>query len=205
MDEGGASTIRDSSSNGKNGTLTNGPFWTKGKKGNAIKFDGKNDYVAVGDVYNGVKSISFWLKAGNTTQNILDLNGSAYVQVSSGTIAATSWPSTVVIYVDGKNSSTIDTEWRFVAITTDNATGINASAVNLAKVGASYYSGVLDEVRIYDRTLSSIEINYLYNEKKPVGQWDLDEGAGTTAHDSQNNLNITFPGDSANQPTWTKP
>ena len=37
----------DDSDNGNNGTLTNGPTWTTGVNGNAIQFDGSNDYVQI--------------------------------------------------------------------------------------------------------------------------------------------------------------
>ena len=48
FDEGSGTTAGDSSGNGNNGTLVNGPTWTAGKVGSqAISFDGSNDYIAV--------------------------------------------------------------------------------------------------------------------------------------------------------------
>jgi len=44
--DGTGSTASDASGNGNNGTLTNGPIWTSsGKFGNALAFDGVDDYV----------------------------------------------------------------------------------------------------------------------------------------------------------------
>jgi hypothetical protein len=47
------------------GTLTNmaGTEWSAGRVGNALNFDGSNDYVNVGAVSSGVRALSFWIKA----------------------------------------------------------------------------------------------------------------------------------------------
>jgi chitodextrinase len=48
--EGVGTATADGSTNGNGGTLVNGPSWiTAGKYGNAINFDGVNDYVRVAD------------------------------------------------------------------------------------------------------------------------------------------------------------
>ena len=50
FDEGSGTTAADSSGNGNDGTLVNGPTWiADGKYGGALKFDGVNDYVYVRD------------------------------------------------------------------------------------------------------------------------------------------------------------
>ena len=49
FDEGSGTATGDATSNGNNGTLTNGPTWTIGKHGRALLFDGVNDYVSVPD------------------------------------------------------------------------------------------------------------------------------------------------------------
>src|SRR3989338_5343069 len=48
FDEGAGTTANDSSGNNNTGTLTNGPTWTTGKIGQALNFDGVNDYVDLG-------------------------------------------------------------------------------------------------------------------------------------------------------------
>jgi len=172
----------DTSGNSRNGNVV-GAKAAIGQSGQGMEFDGIDDYVDAGNVYDGVKTIAFWIKADDTddttyfdgkldeiyfysqalnvdqigqlyrvgarrtiignysssgnefssarpTSKIFDLNGTANIEVSSGTITANGFTSPT-IYVDGSATSTIDDEWRFVAITTD--TGINASAVNLGK------------------------------------------------------------------------
>ena len=50
FNEGVNTTTADASGNLNTGTLTNGPVWTtQGKYGNAITFDGVNDFVSVPD------------------------------------------------------------------------------------------------------------------------------------------------------------
>ena len=47
FDETSGTTAADSSGNGKNATLVNGPTWVAGKSGNAVNLDGSNDYVSM--------------------------------------------------------------------------------------------------------------------------------------------------------------
>ncbi|MGI0012713.1 MAG: LamG-like jellyroll fold domain-containing protein [Nitrososphaera sp.] len=49
-DESSGTTAVDSSGNGRTATLLNGPTWTLGKYGNAIGFDGIDDYVAASNL-----------------------------------------------------------------------------------------------------------------------------------------------------------
>ncbi|HKQ65248.1 MAG TPA: LamG-like jellyroll fold domain-containing protein, partial [Methylomirabilota bacterium] len=50
FNEGQGTSTVDASGNGNTGTLTNGPTWTtQGRYGNAITFDGTNDFVSVPD------------------------------------------------------------------------------------------------------------------------------------------------------------
>ncbi len=66
FNEGTSTIAYDSSSEGNNGTLTNDPTWVIGRSGNAVRFDGVDDYVNVGDVdtCEGFDdcSISAWVK-----------------------------------------------------------------------------------------------------------------------------------------------
>jgi hypothetical protein len=49
FDAGAGTVAADSSGNGNNGTLLNGPVWTTGVTGRALRFDGSNDEVTVAD------------------------------------------------------------------------------------------------------------------------------------------------------------
>ena len=65
MDEGSGTIAGDSSGNGNTGTLTNGPTWAPGKYGNAVNFDGTNDYISVPDATSlkpSTITVAFWTK-----------------------------------------------------------------------------------------------------------------------------------------------
>jgi len=47
FDEGSGITAYDSSGNNNDGTLVNGPSWVNGRVGEALSFDGVNDYIVV--------------------------------------------------------------------------------------------------------------------------------------------------------------
>ena len=49
FDEGEDDITEDSSGNGNNGNLINGPQWTDGKFGKALEFDGAATYVNCGN------------------------------------------------------------------------------------------------------------------------------------------------------------
>lgn len=64
----------------------------------------------------------------------------------------------------------------------------------------SYWSGSLDEARIYNRALSPAEVQALYNwAPKPRVHLKMDEGGGGTANDSSGN---NRPGTLNNNATW---
>ena len=65
--EGSGTTTADASGSLNTGTLTNGPVWTtQGKYGNAITFDGVNDFVSVSDSatldLGGTGTIEAWVR-----------------------------------------------------------------------------------------------------------------------------------------------
>jgi len=60
--------------------------------------------------------------------------------------------------------------------------------------------GLMDEVQIYDRAVSSSEITQIYNNSYSsvpnlVADWKFDETSGTTAYDSANQNHIYCGGD----------
>lgn len=63
FDEGTGTTAADSSANGNNGTLVNGPMWSGGIAGNALYFDGTDDNVTVMDSNSLDLSNAFTLSA----------------------------------------------------------------------------------------------------------------------------------------------
>ena len=70
FDDGVGITATDSSGNGNDGTLTNGPTWTTGQVDGALSFDGSNDYVDCGNNasldFDTNLTISIWFNLTNT-------------------------------------------------------------------------------------------------------------------------------------------
>lgn len=153
------------------------------------------------------ETVSFWMKAAtSTTQKIMDLNGTASISDSSGTITATNFTNPT-IYVDGNITSNVsDTSWHHVVVTT--GTSITANAIKMGAIGAMYYGGLIDDVRIYNRVLSQNEVRRLYRiggtfkinsqisndslAKGLVGLWTFDGGSpGIDKSGNNNNGTLT--------------
>ncbi len=131
--------------------------------GQAANIDGNNAPYA-GNVGSGIKSISFWIKADdNTSRKIFNIDGTDQIELNaSGIVTATSFPGTTVVYVDGTSASasTVAGKWHHVVIT--DTTGVNATTFDIGRVSASYFDGLIDDVRLYNRVLSQEEITRLY-------------------------------------------
>lgn len=146
----------DWSDAGNNGKVV-GPVTADGRFGRALDFDGTNDYVDIEDVGGGIKTVEFWIKAGSTTEKILELSATVNISVSGGVISATNFPAST-IYVNGvQKSDGLTTAWTHVAVT--DSTGVTADAVKLGRIGSNYLNGVLDEVGIYNDVRTSLEIS----------------------------------------------
>ena len=82
------------------------------------------------------------------------------IRIVSGTVTANSFTS-LTIYVDGAVSSTLNnTNWQHVVITT--GTNVNVSNLSLGVASSTYFGGTLDDLRMYNRALSSAEVKRLY-------------------------------------------
>ena len=191
FDETSGATSTDSSGNGNNGTLVNGPSWVSGKVGGALSFNGTTQYVSVADntslnLTNAI-TISFWLYQTSNyapdgyivTIYKNDMNGymprinngtfdvamaGNYHRNSGGAARLNTWLLGTITY-DG---TTITNYINGVAVAsssffaTINASG---SALIIGSRGGSteFYTGLIDDIRIYSRALSAAEIMALYN------------------------------------------
>jgi len=79
LDEVAGTTAADCSGNGHNGTLLNGPTWTTGTVGGALRFDGTNDSVSVPDAADlrlgTTMTIAFWVQKDANPTNYTRLIG----------------------------------------------------------------------------------------------------------------------------------
>jgi len=93
FDEGVGSTVYDTSGNGNNGTLTNGPTWATGKIGKALSFDGSDDYVDCGS---------------GSLLNVID-GSDDYVDCGSGSLLNVTGALTLEAWVKPNSFSNYDT------------------------------------------------------------------------------------------------
>ena len=188
FEEGSGTTTQDHSGNGNNGTLVNGVGWVAGQVGQAVNFDGTNDYVETGNTANLPNwTISGWVRglAAPSSANASgpihrDSNytiswnhqsaafrGAAAVQVggtwhaaSFGPLLANTWYYLAATY-DGQTLRA----YKDGALITSNTApaGAPTSEPDSLKLGrhntnAQFFRGTVDEVRVYNRALSLEEI-----------------------------------------------
>ncbi len=77
LDETTGTAVSDSSGNDFSGTLVNGPVWEAGRSGNAVAFDGSDDYVSLSSgIVSGLTTATFsaWINidAYATWQRVFD-------------------------------------------------------------------------------------------------------------------------------------
>jgi len=157
--------VADSSGQGNNGYLQGQTSTTTvpGKLGQALSFDGSNDYVDRGTGPTSVNTIAFWVYPKTTTEYFINLTSTTdYIWLNAGTVTATGLVDPT-IYVNGVVSSTLSAnQWQHVVVTTGTAE--NASNFDIGRTqDANYLEGNIDDVRIYNRVLSAGEVKQLYN------------------------------------------
>ena len=91
LNETGGLSAYDLSGNNNHGTLTNGPTWTPGRSGQALKFDGVDDYVNIVDsaqiLAPDALTFAAWVKilsGWNATDRIASKKGSLTWDATSG-------------------------------------------------------------------------------------------------------------------------
>jgi hypothetical protein len=182
----------DASGNNNNGTAVNSPTYVAGQIGQAISFDGSNG-VAIGTSpsFTDSFSLSLWVKKNNTIQSTVFSNYNGYggnelsirmdqwstnlyspaPNISTTPISDNYWHHMVVIRDSVSGSVTFYVEGVQVGIQT-GPTGIISYGYNgyLVIGGKKIYgtmtgslTGLVDDVRIYNRALSASEVGQLYN------------------------------------------
>jgi hypothetical protein len=136
FDDGSGTTATDGSGNGNHGQLRNGPTWVVGKLGQALQFDGVDDYVEVPhnaklEPTTGKATVSVWINAKRHTgpnnaqwQGILAKGGAPrlynlYTQQNQ-TLHFSTGPSGA--YIGSSSTGQVPlNEWVHVAIVVDGA------------------------------------------------------------------------------------
>ncbi len=151
FDEGSGSVAYDSSGNNNHGSLINGPAWVAGKKGNALSFDGSNDYVSIpaSSIFNfDTKqfAMSFWIKTTSKTQY---MNVFSYIDDSGTDPYYLIWFDNLAGLI---GMAVSNNEANVIESLTDLATdsyhhiAITRNANNVVSI---YVDGALDNTNIY--------------------------------------------------------
>jgi len=188
----GSGNPQDSSGNGNHGVLEGNAGYTTGKIGsNSLTLDGAGDAVSVEgvDSLSGDMTVSYWAKTTQTSlavitgfgdnsslgfQSGININGTGGLEFTT----AGSWV--------GVTNAIDDGEWHHVAVTLsgtsakgylDGAYGGFTQTVDALeaytgtkRIGSFHsnpstfsYDGEIDDLRIYSRALSPVDIEELYN------------------------------------------
>jgi hypothetical protein len=165
--------------------------------------------------WNGSGQYNYWLSYTSNGKIRIHLQGTASYEllttgaVSPGTyhyiVAVVASDATVKIYIDGVlQASGPDTVSDWTPSSGDSHRSLCIGSYYCygdGWAGNTGYSfaGAIDDVRIYNRALSSAEIANLYNTGAArvstadrnglIGEWKFDEGGGTAAIDSSNQKN----------------
>ncbi|GIW59895.1 MAG: hypothetical protein KatS3mg087_0961 [Patescibacteria group bacterium] len=214
LDEGYGTMTQDSTQQNRDGTIS-GALWRTEDlcvSGKCLYFDGSNDAVTTSGTTSNVRTVSFWVRPMTTSEQYVDLNGSAYIQSSTGTLSATGFTSPT-IYINGQVSSTlVANRWQHIVVTT--STGLSASALRLGQISTNYGQMFMDEFQLYTTALTESQVKSLYNSRGSnltsiqqgaydqkalsdglVGYWKMDESSWTnncstdSALDSSGNNN----------------
>ena len=188
LDEGSGTTFIDSSPAGNDATTVGSPTWIAGQIGQAVEFDGTNDYATVADndsldITDAI-TMAYWVRPDKTATQYpfrktnayeLSLNTSGYPFVRLNGSNTYRIDSVLTLYpADGETwmhmAATYDgSDVRLyvngtevpespVAGPTSIAVNSNALGIGAEGAGASKYEGALDDVRLYDRALTPAEI-----------------------------------------------
>ena len=131
-----------------------------------LDYDGLNDYVSIQDVFAEAKTVEMWIYPEGDTGTIISGPGleikmsdlTAYVTPNSR------WYHIALLgnklYIDG-----IDSGASINATGTGNQTLIGAKWNNSTQVAENYFSGWIEEVRIWKSSVSIKEIRFMMNQR----------------------------------------
>tara|TARA_S200000501_G_scaffold93489_1_gene86810 strand:+ start:15949 stop:16866 length:918 start_codon:yes stop_codon:yes gene_type:complete len=171
----------------------------------ALSFDGSNDYVDIGNVFDGIKTISCWIRADDITSNIdniVDLNGSDYIRVVNGEVVANNIDSPTY-YIDatiGEQTLSSTNVWYHMVVTT--STGINISDMDIGRIEGdiNYMNGLIDQVSVWSVTLNTNQIRSLFIQGRNFdvsnflsgdlkGYWPFENNVDDASENSKNGVN----------------
>ncbi|MCX5692091.1 MAG: LamG domain-containing protein [Candidatus Omnitrophica bacterium] len=204
LDENTGALAQDTSGNGNNGTLTNGPVWVPGKNGPALSFDGNDDKINITDTTGSVLDITgnltiecriystlndgtnyrLFINKDNHHELGLTPAGVVFWAMSNNwnfnltgyTLPLSQWVHLAFVY----DQSTVKLYANGVQVYSANQSGAltpndNPLVLGWRLSGDKPLSGKLDDVKIYNYARTQAQVAWDYNGAKPVGHWRFNE------------------------------
>ncbi|MBU1038852.1 DUF2341 domain-containing protein [Patescibacteria group bacterium] len=245
FDEGQGTTAYNNVVGGPNGTITGGTWTTSGKISKAISFNGTTTKVNIsqplGNTVPSQLTISTWFKRTRTgvVEYVVDSDGdesTIYIKADNK-IRCEYWNGTVSPSVDS-NTTITDTNWHHTACVLDYGNQLRVyldgkldntnnspsgalgnGILTNSNIGArnttNFFSGLIDDVKMYTYALTDADVVRDYNQgsaialgsgvesgstgNAPVAWWKMDDNTGTSAVDSSGSGGT---GTLINGPTW---
>jgi len=160
MDEKTGVTTYDTSGNGNDGTLTDGPTWTRGKYGSAVRFDGSDDYIDAGTDSSldiaGELTLSAWINPSLITGDNRGILGKGKASGADN--------QNYRIYIDGSTthlffvagaSGSGESENSNVDIPINEWTFINVTVDETANEVRFYINGILRSTNSFTATMTA--------------------------------------------------
>ena len=190
--------VTDSSGNGHHGEANGDPVYGDGIDGQALQFDGVDDYVnVVLDIPENGSATSFWFKTTNpdcglyaVVQNPLGDGGhDRHIFLVNGNVRIRLWNTEILT---ARGLDVADGQWHHVVHTYGDAIGgqkVYVDGLLLASgtkaqsdfdwqervhfgfsndAASDYLEGMLDDARIYDRAVTQAEAAWLAGKADPV-------------------------------------
>ncbi len=207
MDDLTNGNTTDSSGRGNNGSVVGASFTNNGRWNNAFSYDGSADSIVVSNLgipQNANASISMWINinqsavsrgayndliigvAGSTfsfyqhsANNFLYLTGADYFGIAP---TINTWHHIVLTWAGNTSSALLYYDGTAYSSTIQGISD-NIGAISYASIGysdANSFLGKIDEVKMYNRTLSSSEVQELYLSKGLVGYWKMNDDQKNT-------------------------
>jgi len=240
LDEGMGVIVLDWSGHGNGGTLANGPQWVPGNDGDALVFDGRDDYVdlgtpselyipenytytawfKVGENINGDSGAQYLLCIGSRSDLVFGIEDGVgidgdlslhYYDTAPGFhavgVGQTVWSSDEWHMVAGTKDSTtghkiyLDGELRNSDFNTNDDNYATSRMISIGAMGWNsdeYFNGTIDDVRIYNRTLTQDEIKQVMRGD-PLLAWSPKPSNGSIVYIRDATPLSWSPGDNASQ------
>ena len=157
---------------------------------------------------SGVDNYDFLVDNDNTLRfQFQDSGGNWRSAFSWRVVSANAWHHVAVVFSQPNVKFYIDGVETIKTLNYTPGTGNGSLRIGTMTPYGSWFNGLIDEVRIYNRALSAEEVRYHYNRGGPIAHWKFDEGQGTTVYDSSGNgnngtLNLGTSGNTTTSAAW---